>query len=79
MARSHAFASSRRARLSAHTLPPLRSHAREPAPAQRSLKALVADDNSINQRIVQLMLERRGRRVRVVGDGREVVSREVAA
>ncbi|MEQ8571611.1 MAG: ATP-binding protein [Deltaproteobacteria bacterium] len=45
----------------------------EAAPA-RALDVLVADDNLVNQRIVQRLLERMGHRVRVVSDGLEAVA-----
>ncbi len=51
--------------------------ARAPAPEAapvRALDVLVADDNLVNQRIVQRLVERMGHRVRVVSDGLEAVA-----
>jgi signal transduction histidine kinase/CheY-like chemotaxis protein len=42
-------------------------------PARR-LAILIAEDNIVNQRVAQGILERRGHRVTVVGDGREAVA-----
>jgi signal transduction histidine kinase/CheY-like chemotaxis protein len=39
----------------------------------RSLHVLVAEDNPINQRVAQLLLEQRGHRVELVADGAEAV------
>jgi hypothetical protein len=39
------------------------------APRERSLRILVADDDPINRRIAQRLLERLGHRVRTVVDG----------
>jgi signal transduction histidine kinase/DNA-binding response OmpR family regulator len=39
----------------------------------RSLHILVAEDNPINQRVVQLLLEQRGHRVELVADGAQAV------
>jgi signal transduction histidine kinase/DNA-binding response OmpR family regulator len=44
------------------------------APAGRSLHVLVAEDNPVNQRVAQLLLERRGHRVELVTDGAEAVA-----
>jgi signal transduction histidine kinase/CheY-like chemotaxis protein/HPt (histidine-containing phosphotransfer) domain-containing protein len=50
------------------------SAASAPAPAAtRPLRVLVAEDNVVNQRVAQLMLERLGQRPDVVGDGAEAV------
>ncbi|GIE01050.1 hypothetical protein Adu01nite_24000 [Paractinoplanes durhamensis] len=50
----------------------------EPVPpvvvAGRPLHVLVAEDNPVNQRVAQLLLERRGHRVELVGDGAEAVA-----
>ena len=43
------------------------------APRERSLRILVADDDPINRRIAQRLLERLGHRVRTVVDGAAVV------
>jgi signal transduction histidine kinase/HPt (histidine-containing phosphotransfer) domain-containing protein/FixJ family two-component response regulator len=46
-----------------------------PAPlVGQSLHVLVAEDNPVNQRVVQLLLERRGHRVELVADGAEAVA-----
>ncbi len=45
---------------------------RKPRPAAHS-HILLADDNLVNQRVVQRMLEKAGHRVTVVSDGREAV------
>lgn len=42
-------------------------------PAGRSLRILVAEDNPVNQRVAELMLERRGHRVEIVADGAAAV------
>ncbi|MEU4563231.1 ATP-binding protein [Actinoplanes sp. NPDC023936] len=39
----------------------------------RSLLVLVAEDNPVNQRVAQLLLERRGHRVEIVSDGEAAV------
>ncbi|BBH68755.1 hypothetical protein ACTI_54400 [Actinoplanes sp. OR16] len=44
-----------------------------PAKPGRSLLVLVAEDNPVNQRVAQLLLERRGHRVEMVGDGEAAV------
>jgi len=44
------------------------------APVGRSLHVLVAEDNPVNQRVAQLLLERRGHRVELVTDGAEAVA-----
>jgi two-component system sensor histidine kinase/response regulator len=46
----------------------------EPRPSEvLPLKVLVAEDNAVNQRLAQRLLERRGHGSRVVGDGTEAV------
>ena len=45
-----------------------------PAPVGRSLHVLVAEDNPVNQRVAQLLLERRGHRVELAADGTEAVA-----
>ncbi|MBB4640534.1 response regulator [Rhizorhapis suberifaciens] len=40
----------------------------------RPLKVLIAEDNAVNQRLAQRLLERRGHEATVVGDGAEAVS-----
>ncbi len=49
----------------------------EPAPAAETvtspLRILLAEDNRVNQRVVQITIERLGHRVVVVGDGRQAV------
>jgi two-component system, sensor histidine kinase and response regulator len=44
-----------------------------PTPAGRQLRVLVAEDNSINQRVARALLERQGHRVEVVATGRAAV------
>ncbi|WP_030437265.1 ATP-binding protein [Actinoplanes subtropicus] len=44
------------------------------APVGRSLHVLVAEDNPVNQRVAQLLLERRGHRVELAADGIEAVA-----
>ena len=44
------------------------------APPGKSLHVLVAEDNPVNQRVAQLLLERRGHRVELAADGREAVA-----
>jgi CheY-like chemotaxis protein len=41
--------------------------------AARSLNILVAEDNLVNQMVVSRMIEKRGHRVAVVGDGRQAI------
>ncbi|MCW2810586.1 MAG: two-component hybrid sensor and regulator, partial [Friedmanniella sp.] len=41
--------------------------------AQASLRVLLAEDNLVNQRVGQLLVQRAGHRVTVVGNGREAV------
>jgi len=43
------------------------------APATRPLAILLAEDNAINQRLAVTLLERRGHRVRVTGNGEEAL------
>ena len=46
----------------------------EPVPEDRpSLHILVAEDNAVNQRLAQRLLEKRGHRVQIVGDGAQAV------
>ncbi|WP_239163513.1 ATP-binding protein [Paractinoplanes rishiriensis] len=54
------------------TLVPVRPHV--VLPVGRSLHVLVAEDNPVNQRVVQLLLERRGHRVELVADGAAAVT-----
>jgi len=44
----------------------------------RSLRILLAEDNLVNQRVAAVMLERRGHRVCVVGDGEAALARLAA-
>jgi PAS domain S-box-containing protein len=44
-----------------------------PRPATRALKLLLAEDNVVNQRLAVSLLEKRGHRVTVVGNGREAL------
>ena len=44
-----------------------------PAPAQRALKILVADDNRTNQKVIGKILQRAGHAVECVGDGQQAV------
>ena len=50
-----------------------------PGPAPQRLRVLVAEDDEFNQRVLRLMLERRGYRVRVVGNGRLALAALAAA
>ena len=50
--------------------PPVERRAAVPGVA---LDVLVAEDNSVNQRLAQRLLEKRGHRVTVVGNGREAI------
>ncbi|WP_313808369.1 response regulator [Sphingobium sp.] len=46
----------------------------EPVPEDRpSLHVLVAEDNAVNQRLALRLLEKRGHRVKIVGDGAQAV------
>lgn len=49
-----------------------------PALAGRSLRILLAEDNPVNQRVAALMLEKRGHRVSIVGDGEAALARLAA-
>ncbi|MDP0500224.1 MAG: ATP-binding protein [Verrucomicrobiota bacterium JB022] len=49
--------------------------AHDAAPALASLRVLVADDNQVNQKVISLMLRRRGCEASVVSNGREVLER----
>ncbi len=42
-------------------------------PASRSLRVLVAEDNSVNQKLASRLLERRGHQVVVAGDGKKAI------
>jgi CheY-like chemotaxis protein len=48
----------------------IESIAGRPGPAPGRLRVLVAEDDAFNQQVLRLMLERRGYRVRIVGNGR---------
>jgi two-component system sensor histidine kinase/response regulator len=45
-----------------------------PGPVQRPLRILVAEDNVLNQQVVQHLLSRLGHSVRMVGDGRQTLA-----
>ncbi|GLW31871.1 ATP-binding protein [Actinoplanes regularis] len=44
------------------------------APPTQPLRVLVAEDNPVNQRVAELLLERRGHRVHIVADGAAAVA-----
>ncbi|MBV9851198.1 MAG: PAS domain S-box protein, partial [Armatimonadetes bacterium] len=44
------------------------------APARRPLRLLLAEDNAVNQRLAVRLLEKRGHRVTVAGNGREALA-----
>jgi CheY-like chemotaxis protein len=44
-----------------------------PTPAVRQLRVLIAEDNSVNQRVARGLLERQGHQVAVVVTGRAAV------
>ena len=52
----------------AEALPP-----EEPSGERLSLRVLVAEDNAVNQRLAQRLLERRGHHVEIVGDGAQAI------
>ena len=52
---------------------PTRAEAPAPSPTGRSYAILLAEDNVVNQRVVTIMLEKRGHRVTVAGDGRRAI------
>ena len=45
----------------------------EPAAERSALRVLVAEDNAVNQRLAQRLLERRGHHVVIVGDGAQAI------
>jgi len=51
----------------------LSAESREPLAAGRSLRVLVAEDNAVNQLVVQSMLHKSGHRAALVATGREAV------
>jgi PAS domain S-box-containing protein len=52
--------------------PPARRQKQAPA---RSMRVLVAEDNATNQKLIKALLNQRGHRVSMVGDGRQAVER----
>ncbi len=45
------------------------------APITRSLNILLAEDNQVNQRVAELLLTKRGHKVRIANDGHEAIAR----
>jgi signal transduction histidine kinase/CheY-like chemotaxis protein len=45
-----------------------------PAPMRKPLNILVAEDNAVNQLLINRLLQKRGHRVKMVGDGRSAVA-----
>ncbi|MGQ0720336.1 MAG: response regulator [Candidatus Eiseniibacteriota bacterium] len=57
---------------------PSTSLSRPPSGTARQIRILVAEDNVVNQRVAQGMLEKMGCRVEIAGDGREALARVAA-
>ena len=56
------------------SLPPTDEQPQEDLPSLAGLRVLVADDNEVNQRVAQRILEKQGCRVDLAADGREVIA-----
>ena len=59
--------------------PPGRSVCDLPAVPSRRLRILLAEDNTVNQRLAKRLLEKRGHEVSVAGDGRQALEAAMAA
>jgi PAS domain S-box-containing protein len=52
---------------------PVAEHGHHQAPLKRNMRILVAEDNSVNQRLAARLLEREGHSVTIAGSGQEAV------
>jgi len=60
------------------TTPAISAHTQTP-PAPRRLRILLAEDNTVNQRLAKRLLEKRGHEVSIAGDGKQAVEAAMLA
>ena len=58
---------------------PVRQLSSPPGGPPKRLRILLAEDNAVNQRLAQRLLEKRGHHVSIVGDGRQAVEAALLA